>query len=239
MAAPRTIAELFKMVVTMKTNFEQRMKSLEDMNASLSMALEKKEEEIRELKQAKDSQSKVIEQQEKIQKVVDNHQNFLEKTDSFRRECNDVVYGLPETEETANSEHIKEIFQVLECSEKEPEKLIRLGKPPQENNGQEAPEGPNGQPRRIRHRPLLVVCKSRQDKSDILTKVERFKKIYVKKDQTPYERKEWSRLKEVLKREKARPQNAGMEVKIDYRSKSVKVGDRIVEKGNFRRGPEW
>ena len=76
-------------------------------------------------------------------------------------------------------------------------------------------------------------------KTKNLAAVERFKKIYVKKDQTPYERKEWSRLKEVLKREKRRPQNAGMEVKIDYRSNTVKVGDRVVEKGNFRLGPEW
>ena len=63
--------------------------------------------------------------------------------------------------------------------------------------------------------------------------------VFVKKDQTPYERKEWTRLREVLKREKGRPENAGMNVKIDYRAKSVMVGDRVVEKGNFRRGPEW
>ena len=28
-------------------------------------------------------------------------------------------------------------------------------------------------------------------------------------------------------------------VKIDYRTKCVMVGERVVEKGNFRRGPEW
>lgn len=33
--------------------------------------------------------------------------------------------------------------------------------------------------------------------------------------------------------------SAGMEVKLDCRSKSVMVGDRVVEKGNFRLGPEW
>lgn len=138
--------------------------------------------------------------------------------------------------------------------------MIRLGRPPQEtdaeapqgtgavvvqNNGHEVPGDQTIQPRRKRTRPLLVVCKSRQDKVDILANtknlaaIEKFKKIFVKKDQTPHERKEWTRLKEVFKREKKRPQNAGMEVKIDYRSKSIKVGDRIVEKGNFRLGPEW
>ena len=43
----------------------------------------------------------------------------------------------------------------------------------------------------------------------------------------------------MFKREKDRPGTAGMNVRIDYRTKCVMVGDRIVEKGNFRRGPEW
>ena len=44
---------------------------------------------------------------------------------------------------------------------------------------------------------------------------------------------------EVLRREKERPQNQGMNVKIDYRTKCVMVGERVIEKGNFPRGPEW
>lgn len=113
MAVPRTIAELFRMFETMKTNFEQRLKSLEDKNETLSAMLEKKEEVIRELKEANESQTKAMKQQEKIQKIVDNHQNFLEKTDSFRRDRNVVVYGLPESDETADSENVREILQVL------------------------------------------------------------------------------------------------------------------------------
>ena len=68
---------------------------------------------------------------------------------------------------------------------------------------------------------------------------EQFKKVFIKKDQTPHERKEWARLRDALKREKARPVNAGVSVKINYREKTVTVGERVVEKGNFRRGPEW
>ena len=92
---------------------------------------------------------------------------------------------------------------------------------------------------------LLVICKSSGDRNKLLTNTnklksaEKFKKVFVKKDQTPHERKEWSRLREVLKREKERPQNQGINVKIDYRTKCVMVGERVVEKGNFRPGPEW
>ena len=234
------------MFETMKTNFEQRLTTLEKTNASLSATLSAKEIEIQELKEAKETQAKAIEQHDKIQKVVDNHQNFLEKTDSFRRECNVVVYGLPENEDIEDAEQIKELLQVMECPDTVPEKYIRLGKTREPTvETESASTNEDNTPRSPPPRPLLVVCKSRHDKADILTKtknlaaVEKFKKVYVKKDQTPHERKEWTRLREILKREKARPTNAGMSVKIDYRSKSVMVGDRVVEKGNFRRGPEW
>ena len=61
------------MFESMKANFEQRLTTLEATNASLTAELTKKDEEIKELKEAKDTQAKAIEQQEKIQKVVDNH----------------------------------------------------------------------------------------------------------------------------------------------------------------------
>ena len=86
----------------------------------MSAELKKKEEEIQELKAAKDTQAKAIEQHDKIQKVVDNHQNFLEKTDSFRRECNVVIYGLPETDEVSNDVQVKELLQVMECPDTVP-----------------------------------------------------------------------------------------------------------------------
>ena len=175
-----------------------------------------------------------------LQKVVDNHQNFLEKTDSYRRECNVVIYGLAESSEVQDADQVKEVLQEMECAQTIPEKCVRLGKvqdiDTQQANEEERPRPP---------RPLLVVCKSREERSNVLSKtsklklVEKFKKVFVKKDQTPYERKEWGRLKEVLVREKGRPGNQGMNVKIDYRTKCVMVGERVVEKGNFRRGPEW
>ena len=159
---------------------------------------------------------------------------------------------MPETEETADSDQVKDLLQVMECPDTVPEKCIRLGKIPEATaeapaveTDQAPAEREAGEPQPRRPRPLLVVCKSRQDKVVILTKtknlaaVERFKKVFVKKDQTPHERKEWTRLKEVLQREKQRPTNAGMLVKMDYRNKCVMVGDRVIEKGNFRRGPEW
>ena len=42
----------------------------------------------------------------------------------------------------------------------------------------------------------------------------------------------------VLQREKERPDNQGVSVKMDYRRRCVMVGDHVVEKGNFHYGPE-
>ena len=59
-----------------------------------------------------------------------------------------------------------------------------------------------------RKRPLLVVLKSQQEKNTILKNAsklknnEHYRTVYVKKDQMPHERKEWARLRAVLKVEK-------------------------------------
>ena len=240
MAAPRTIAELYRLFEQMKEDFEKRLSELEASNESLKETVEQKDAEIKKLKDAEALNVEALKQQKVMQKVVDNHQSFLEKSDSYRRECNVVIYGLAESAEVQDEDQVKEVLHEMQCQDTVPEKYVRLGKVPEVTDAATEEEQ-----RPQRPRPLLVVCKSRQDKTKILTNtnklktVERFKKVFVKKDQTPYERKEWARLREVLNREKTRPENAGMVVKIDYKSKSVMVGERVIEKGNFRRGPEW
>ena len=250
MTVPRTIAELHKLFDKWKTEFESRLDLLERSNKSLIDQIKDKDAEINKLKEAEAANTQALKQQSVLQKVVDNHQNFLEKTDSYRRECNVVIYGLAESSEVQDADQVKEVSQEIECADTIPEKYVRLGKVQEtvdqtvdQNVDQQTNEEEEERPRPPR--PLLVVCKTREERSNVLSKtsklklVEKFKKVYVKKDQTPYERKEWGRLKEVLIREKKRPGNQGMNVKIDYRTKSVMVGERVVEKGNFRRGPEW
>ena len=63
-----------------------------------------------------------------------------------------------------------------------------------------------------RKRPLLVVLKSQQEKNTILKNAsklknnEHYRPVYVKEDQMPHERKEWARLRAVLKAEKTHDQ---------------------------------
>ena len=239
MAVPCTIAELHN-IENMKTSFEKRLTQLGQSNKSLVDQIKEKDVEINRLKAAEAAHTEALKQQTVIQKVVDNHQSFLEKTDTYRRECNVVIYGVAESTEVQDADQVKEVLMEMQCADTVPEKYVRLGKVQEPANPEEREEQCPRPPR-----PLLVICKSREDRSKLLTNthklklVERFKKVFAKKDQTPCERKEWNRLREVLKREKERPQNQGMNVKIDYRTKCVMVGKRVIEKGNFRRGPEW
>ena len=191
MAIPRTIAELHKLVEKMKTDFEARLSKLEQSNKELNDQIQAKDVEINRLKTVEAAHTEALKQQTVIQKVVDNHQNFLEKTDTYRRECNVVIYGLAESTEVPDADQVKEVLTEMQYTDTVPEKYVRLGKV-QETANQEAVEEQRPRP----PRPLLVICKSREERSKLLTNtnklklVERYKKVFVKKDQTPYKRKE-------------------------------------------------
>ena len=58
------------------------------------------------------------------------------------------------------------------------------------------------------------------------SETEAFRRIYIKKDLNPFVRKELSRLQEVTKRERVKPENAGKHVLLDGRTKKVLV-DRV------------
>ena len=219
-----------------------RISSLEEKSTSVEGSLLSKTTEIADLRtkvSSHDSIQLIQSKQKELREVIDNHQRYLEKSDSFRRENNVVVFGLQESEN--DDVKVKEILQSIECTNIEPERAKRLGKVP--DNPTEVAPGDDNAPR-TRNRPLLLTLKSRSEKSKILANSSKLKDseifgtIYIKKDQTPAERKEWTRLRTVLKREKDRPDNQGVGVKMDYRRRCVMVGDQIVERGNFRYGPE-
>ena len=196
MSVPHTIAEMHKLFEKMKTNFEARLTQLEQSNKSLVDQIKEKDVEINRLKTAEAAHTEALKQQTVIQKVVDNHQSFLEKTDTYRRECNVVIYGVAESTEVQDADQVvKEVLTEMQCADTVLEKYVRLGKVQEPANPEEGEEQRPRPPR-----PLLVICKSREDRSKLLTNthklklVERFKKVFVKKDQTPYERKEWNRL---------------------------------------------
>ena len=228
-----TIAELHVVFKSMKSEFESRLDTLQSDFENRIVALENtivsKNIIITDLesKVAKNADTQETRQKE-IESVVDNHQRFLEKTDSYQRENNVIIQGLVESaDQNTDSQQVEDLLQQIGCPGVVPEKCVRLGKQaPVPVDGEDAP----AQPPRTRPRLLLVVMKSLQEKTTVLNNasklkdIEMFKKVYLKKDQTAYERKEWARLRDVLRREKGRPENAVVFVKMDYRRKCVVVG---------------
>ena len=61
-----------------------------------------------------------------------------------------------------------------------------------------------------------------------------FKDINIRKDSHPAVRKEWRRLKEAEEAEKARNENVGKNVRIDYRTRVLYVDDVIVDRFNAK-----
>ena len=146
----------------MKADFNARIENLEESNRSLSEIIDEKDKEISDLQAKVAVNNAVQSQQEAIQKVVENHQTFLEKTDSFRGESNIVVFGLEESPEVQDKTLLEEILQYIECPGVVAEKCIRLGKAvePQINADKNVQHPPRSRPR-----PLLVVLKSREEKA--------------------------------------------------------------------------
>ena len=163
-----------------------RISSLEEKSTSVEGSLLSKTTEIADLRtkvSSHDSIQLIQSKQKELRDVIDNHQRYLEKSDSFRRENNVVIFGLQESEN--DDVKVKEILQSIECTNIEPERAKRLGKVP--DNPTEVAPGDDNAPR-TRNRPLLLTLKSRSEKSKILANSSKLKDseifgtIYIKKN---------------------------------------------------------
>ena len=115
-AVPKTITELYQLFEKMKTDFETRLTQLEKSNKSLVDEINEKDIQISRLKASEAAHKEAMKQQTAMQKVVDSHQSFLEKTDSYRRECNVVIYGLTESTKMKDAEQVKEVLAEMQCT---------------------------------------------------------------------------------------------------------------------------
>ena len=142
--APGTnkIGELYKLFEQMQNDPGTRLAQLEHKspNNSLINQIQKKYVEINRLRTAI---AEAVKQQTVIQKVVDDHQSFLKKTDTYRREqksfsrsClklflrkrNAVIYGLAESTELSDADQVKEVLGAeMKCEDTVTEKHLHLG----------------------------------------------------------------------------------------------------------------
>ena len=85
-------------------------------------------------------------------------------------------------------------------------------------------------------RPLLVSLNTAGDVRTVLTKTynlkdkNEFRNVYIKRDEHPLVRKEWRRLREFARKERAAPINVEATIKIDYQKRAVtRNGESILD----------
>ena len=160
----------------------------------------------------------------KQDEITANHQNFFERIDTSQRETKLVVLGVPDDNESLDgaTEDAAKLGKVWEAiGETVPiRKHQRLGR---QRDG--------------RSRPILVHVADKDARDAVIGKArklkeerrEPFRTIFVKKDTHPAIRKEWGRLRSVLRAELARPENAGENIRLDTRERKIYKNDVVID----------
>ena len=153
-----------------------------------------------------------------------NEKTFLEQLDRKERECNLVILGVPDDNETlegatTDEEKLKKVWEKagIICEIKSTKRLGQQGDTP-------------------RRRPVLAVVESRVDRDTALEKAKILKsanvtynKIYIKKDVHPSVREEWKRLREAFQREKDRPDNTNSVITFNVRERKVYKDNVVID----------
>ena len=195
------------------------MKLLRESNERVVRALDRLDKVEKELAELKEDNAA-------MHQIIRNQQRFLEGVDARERQCNAVVLGLKEDDSILGDTDEERLNTVLET----------IG--PLENLDSRIAMKRLGEGNR---RPLLVTFKSKSDRDVVITNAKKLKdikegdnaaalkKVYIKRDQHPTWRKEYDRLRKVVKDEKLRAENAGTEVEIKYdASRRVVTRDGLV-----------
>ena len=179
-------------------------------------------------KQVDEMKEQVIEMKEQLSKqndIIAKQQLYLERIDRKERECNLIILGVPENSEalcgaTNDTDKLKKVWETagITCNIKS---FKRIGNPD-------------------RRRPLLVVVDSRNERDIALEKakglkeIEGFKRIFIKKDSHPSVRAEWTRLHEVVRLEKARAENTGCTISLDFKARKVYKDGNVIDQWNMQ-----
>ena len=150
-----------------------------------------------------------------LRAVIAQQQRFTEQLDARDRECNLVVTGVPDGQEslagmTNDMDKCKHILEIVEASDIKIA-VSRLGVFDQDSA-----------------RPILVRTSCRAERDRVLEKTKKlkdagepFKGIYIKKDVHPSVRREWSRLREAEKAEREKPINQGCDIRFDTKRREL------------------
>ena len=157
--------------------------------------------------------------------TVNHQQRSLEFLEGRNREKNLVVTGISEKDgnnaDEQDRNEVDAVMVAIGCPGIAPAKVSRLGKKKEERAddlNMQAPQRP---------RPIMISLETVAETKTVLdhckklANIEKYKKVYVKRDTHPMVRKEWARLRSLVKTEKEAPVNIGCDIKLDYKAKAV------------------
>lgn len=213
--------ELITMKGIMK-NMLHEMQVMRKTNERLVNVLERVNEMETQIQELTDAN-------EKLHKMVMNHQFFMEGVDARERACNAIVLGLTEEKNELGDNDTEKIRCVLDAIGYERETADvsskRIGK---------TAVG--------KKRALLLSFNSRQARDDVLEKAKVLKEfnseedqvtlkdVRIKKDTHPAWRKEHGRLHALVREEQKKPENAGVDINYDFKNRVVTRDGVIIDR---------
>lgn len=160
-----------------------------------------------------------------LQTIVSKQQAYIEQLDAAQRANNVIISGIPEEQEmtyqgTSASNDLEKCQLVLSAVGCTPDvkDVCRLGQ------------------RNEADRPIKLTLRKPSDRPDILSKTNGLyamgpflKNIRVKKDSHPAVRKEWTRLHDRMRAEKSNLENAGHQIRMDYKTRELLRDDNAID----------
>ena len=156
---------------------------------------------------------------------------FFEKFDASQRETKLVLLGVPDEQESLDGAinddtKLRRVWEAIEETGVPIKSHQRLG-------------------RQVagRRRPILVNVASKEHRDAVIEKAkklkndrrEEFQHVFIKKDVHPAVRKEWGRLRGVLKKETEKAENVGVRIHLDTRERKIYRNDVVIDtwKANY------
>lgn len=203
------INDLRKDICSMRDEFHEQLLGVKkDLTQELNQTINDKEKGLK-----KDIDD--------LKTVISQQQLFLEKLDQRTRERNLVITGVSETDllEDADGDHAK-VALIFAALDVDPGvfSVKRIGIP---------------KPDRVR--PMLIIVDSYSRREEIMKAAPKldqnalFENIRIKRDTHPATRKEWKRLFDAEKREKAKPENAGCTISFDRKKRRIMRDDVVID----------
>ena len=216
------VKQITEPIVRDVTDLQKENAQLKEDFASLKT---KTKEELDKAKAASNLKiARLEEKNNRMCQIMKNHQLTIDSVEFEKRGCNIIIRGIQEEDppsEEADKGAVQAVFERIGAVLDPLPDAKRLGKLDARNKF---------------HRALLIQCDNKAEVDGIIEKAKQLgdlpetdpaKKVFIQRDLPPNIREGNYRLRQQLKVEKAKMENAGTELKLDYKKGTISrmVGD--------------